>query len=472
MTATQTTVSYSPTDLDLDLRWWAAANYLTVAPDLPAAQRSAARAPHARAHQAPARSVTGAPAPGLSMIYTLLNRLIRETGTTGSTSPARATAARPGRRRLPRGHVLRGLPAHRRGRGSACVRCSGSSPRPAASRATSASRRPGSIHEGGELGYALVHAAGAAFDHPDLLVACVVGDGEAETGPLAASWRLPASSTRGATARCCRSCTSTATRSPARPCSGGTTTRTSTAFLRSQGWDPVVVAGDDPADGVPAPVCRAAQRPRADPDLQTRARSEGASSPTGRRRWPAIVLRTPKGWTGPRRGRRRRRSRARSAPTRCRCRASRRTPSTCALLEEWLRSYRPEDAVRRGRPPGPRAARPGARRATCGCPPSPYANGGRLTPGPADPRPAARTQVPVEVPGRLGATRHPDRSASCCATSTRRRRPPTAAGRSGCSAPTRRPATGCSAVFEADRPVPAGARPGRDRRPPRSRRAG
>ena len=51
---------------------------------------------------------------------------------------------------------------------------------------------PGSIHEGGELGYALVHAAGAAFDHPDLLVACVVGDGEAETGPLAASWKIPA----------------------------------------------------------------------------------------------------------------------------------------------------------------------------------------------------------------------------------------------------------------------------------------
>jgi len=63
---------------------------------------------------------------------------------------------------------------------------------------------PGSIHEGGELGYALAHAYGAAFDNPDLLVACVIGDGEAETGPLAAS--------------CCRSCTSTATRSPTPPC--------------------------------------------------------------------------------------------------------------------------------------------------------------------------------------------------------------------------------------------------------------
>ena len=66
--------------------------------------------------------------------------------------------------------------------------CSGSSRSRAGSRATSRRRRPGSIHEGGELGYALAHAYGAAFDNPDLLVACVVGDGEAETGPLATSW--------------------------------------------------------------------------------------------------------------------------------------------------------------------------------------------------------------------------------------------------------------------------------------------
>ena len=66
---------------------------------------------------------------------------------------------------------------------------------------------PGSIHEGGELGYALVHAFGAAFDNPDLLVACVVGDGEAETGPLAAAGTRTSSSTRGPTAPCCRCCT-------------------------------------------------------------------------------------------------------------------------------------------------------------------------------------------------------------------------------------------------------------------------
>jgi xylulose-5-phosphate/fructose-6-phosphate phosphoketolase len=66
---------------------------------------------------------------------------------------------------------------------------------------------PGSIHEGGELGYSLAHAYGAAFDNPDLIVACVIGDGEAETGPLAGSWHSNSSSTPRPTARCCRSCT-------------------------------------------------------------------------------------------------------------------------------------------------------------------------------------------------------------------------------------------------------------------------
>ncbi len=65
---------------------------------------------------------------------------------------------------------------------------------------------PGSIHEGGELGYALSHAYGAAFDNPDLIVACVIGDGEAETGPLATAGIRTNFSTRRATARCCRSC--------------------------------------------------------------------------------------------------------------------------------------------------------------------------------------------------------------------------------------------------------------------------
>ena len=93
-----------------------------------------------------------------------------------------------GGQRLPRRHLQRNLSAHQPGRSKACSACSSSSPSPAAFPATSRRKRPGSIHEGGELGYSLSHAFGAAFDNPDLLVACVVGDGEAETGPLATSW--------------------------------------------------------------------------------------------------------------------------------------------------------------------------------------------------------------------------------------------------------------------------------------------
>jgi len=80
---------------------------------------------------------------------------------------------------------------------------------------------PGSIHEGGELGYCLAHAYGAVFDNPDLIVACVIGDGEAETGPLAASWHSNKFINPARMGQCCRSCTSTATRSPTpRSCPG------------------------------------------------------------------------------------------------------------------------------------------------------------------------------------------------------------------------------------------------------------
>ena len=101
---------------------------------------------------------------------------------------AGARRTRPRRQRLPRGHRDRGLLASHAGRGRPQASCSASSRSRAASVPTSHPRRPGSIHEGGELGYALSHAYGAVFDDPNLLVFCVIGDGEAETGPLAASW--------------------------------------------------------------------------------------------------------------------------------------------------------------------------------------------------------------------------------------------------------------------------------------------
>ncbi|TIV06550.1 MAG: phosphoketolase, partial [Mesorhizobium sp.] len=157
---------------------------------------------------------------------------------------------------------------------------------------------PGSIHEGGELGYALVHAFGAAFDNPDLVVACVVGDGEAETGPLAAAWHSnkflnPASD--GAVL-------------PILHLNGykianpTILARIPEDELRSlfvgYGYEPLFVEGDDPAamhERMAAVLDAAMERIRA---IQQSARS-GQARDAGRPVWPMIILRSPKGWTGP-----------------------------------------------------------------------------------------------------------------------------------------------------------------------------
>jgi len=198
---------------------------------------------------------------------------------------------------------------------------------------------PGSIHEGGELGYSLAHAHGAAFDNPDLLVACVVGDGEAETGPLAASWL------------------STAFVDPARDGAvlpilhlNGYKIANPTvlaripeedllALLRGHGYEPYVVAGDDPAQ-VHRIMAAALDWALDDiAGIQHAARAGGA---TGRVRWPMIVLRTPKGWTGPRE--------VDGVPVEGTWRAHqvplsdvRTDPARLAALETWLRSYRPDE---------------------------------------------------------------------------------------------------------------------------------
>ncbi len=155
---------------------------------------------------------------------------------------------------------------------------------------------PGSIHEGGELGYSLSHAFGAAFDNPDLVVACVVGDGEAETGPLATSWQ----STKfldpvgdGAVL-------------PILHLNGYKISNPTVLarieheeleqFLRGCGWDPYFVEGHDPEDMhelMATTLDRAIERIR---EVQADARERGT---TTRPRWPMIVLRSPKGWTGP-----------------------------------------------------------------------------------------------------------------------------------------------------------------------------
>src|SRR5206468_7551157 len=156
---------------------------------------------------------------------------------------------------------------------------------------------PGSIHEGGELGYSLSHAFGAAFDNPDLLVACVVGDGEAETGPLATSWhsnKFLDPVTDGAVL-------------PILHLNGYKIANPTVlaripeeelvSLLRGYGWEPAIVAGDEP-EQVHRDLAVALESAFDEIDrIQRRAREEGES---GRPTWPMLVLRTPKGWTGPR----------------------------------------------------------------------------------------------------------------------------------------------------------------------------
>jgi len=231
---------------------------------------------------------------------------------------------------------------------------------------------PGSIHEGGELGYALVHASGAAFDNPGLLVACVVGDGEAETGPLAASWHfnkflnpvrdgavLPILHLNGYKI--------------AGPTVLGRMPHDELeALFVGYGYEPHFVEGDDPvkmhrlmAATLDAVMSRIHK-------IQHEARANGFRK---RPRWPMIVLRTPKGWTGPKV--------VDGKPVENTCR-SHQVPISdmdreehIKLLESWMKSYKPEELFdKTGKlvPDLAELAPSGARRMGA----NPHANGGLL----------------------------------------------------------------------------------------------
>jgi len=198
---------------------------------------------------------------------------------------------------------------------------------------------PGSIHEGGELGYALVHAYGAVFDNPDLIAACVVGDGEAETGPLAASWHsnkflnpvndgavLPILHLNGY-----------------KIANPTVLARISNDELRDlftgYGYKPYFVEGDDP--DVMHPLMAATLDKAFDDiaNIQRDARTNGFSE---RPTWPMIVLRTPKGWTGPKEvdGQKTEGSwRSHQVPFADLAKK----PGHVKLLSEWMQSYKPEE---------------------------------------------------------------------------------------------------------------------------------
>ena len=230
---------------------------------------------------------------------------------------------------------------------------------------------PGSIHEGGELGYSLAHAYGAAFDNPDLLVCCVVGDGEAETGPLATSWHSNKFLNPARTVPSFRSSISTATRSPTRR--SGADRRRGTA-VAARGVRPHLhlVEGDDP-DAMHQRMAHMLDKIFDEiAAIQREARDEGH---TKRPRWPMIVLRTPKGWTGPKRSTGLR-SRARGARTRCRSPQHARTRASRAArdVDEELPARRALRRKRHARARARCACRRGYRRMSA----NPHANGGML----------------------------------------------------------------------------------------------
>jgi xylulose-5-phosphate/fructose-6-phosphate phosphoketolase len=261
---------------------------------------------------------------------------------------------------------------------------------------------PGSIHEGGELGYVLVHAFGAAFDNPDLLVAAVIGDGEAETGPLEGSWKgvnflnpardgavLPILHLNGY-------------KISGPTVLGRESDETIAALLQGHGYNAHFVSGDDPMTVHRQLAATLESAYLRIVEIQREARNKGFSQ---RPVWPAIVLRTPKGWTCP--------QAVDGVPVEGTFRAHqvplatvRENPEHLKMLEAWMRSYRPEelfDAGGRLRAEYAELAPRGTRRMGA----NPHANGGELT-------------VPLELPDYVAYAVAVPKPATVRAESTRR----------------------------------------------------
>jgi xylulose-5-phosphate/fructose-6-phosphate phosphoketolase len=235
---------------------------------------------------------------------------------------------------------------------------------------------PGSIHEGGELGYSLSHAFGAAFDNPGLIVACVIGDGEAETGPLATAWhsnKFLSPIHDGAVL-------------PILHLNGYKISNPTVLariedseldqFLRGCGWQPIFVSGDDPDEMHRLMAAALDEAIASIGQIQDHARGTGDANPNSRPRWPMIVLKSPKGWTGPK------------VIDGLQIEGTFRSHQVPLLvdsdhlehvgqLESWMRSYRPEelfDADGRLIPELAELAPEGDRRMGA----NPHANGGIL----------------------------------------------------------------------------------------------
>ncbi|WP_239478938.1 phosphoketolase family protein [Lichenicola cladoniae] len=349
--------------------WWHAANYLSVGQvyllDNPLLDE-----PLTRSHVKPRLLGHWGTTPGLNFVYVHLNRVIRERdlnivfvagpghgapglvantwleGTYSEIYPE-VSQDREGMRRLFRQFSFPGgIPSH------------------------AAPDTPGSIHEGGELGYSLSHSFGAVLDNPDLLVACVVGDGEAETGPLATSWhgnKFIDAATDGAVLPILHLNGYKIANPTVLARIGNDELR---SLMEGYGYVPYFVEGDDP-EKMHDLMARTLDYVVADiAAIQQRARS----GVTERPRWPMIVLRSPKGWTGPKTvdGLKTEGSwRSHQVPF------TMEKPEHLGLLETWMHSYRPETLFTpegRLRPEIAALAPHGDKRMSA----NPHANGGLL----------------------------------------------------------------------------------------------
>ena len=352
--------------------YWRAANYLSVG-QIYLLDNALLREPLTSAHVKPRLLGHWGTTPGLNFVYAHLNRVIRASdldvlfvagpghggpavvanvyleGTYTEVYPQITRDAAGMKRLFKQFSFPGGIPSH------------------------VAPETPGSIHEGGELGYCLSHAFGAAFDNPDLLVACVVGDGEAETGPLATSWhsnKFLNPATDGAVL-------------PILHLNGYKIANPAVlariphaeldSLLRGYGYAPHFVEGDDPALMHPAmaaamDACVAEIR-----RIQAEARAGRLS---GRPTWPMIVLRSPKGWTCPKQIDGKRCEgywRSHQVPMG----AMYDNPEHVRILEAWMKGYRPEELFDESGAlvPALAALAPaGDRRMGA----NPHANGGRL----------------------------------------------------------------------------------------------
>ena len=316
--------------------YWRAANYLSVG-QIYLKDNALLDQPLERAHIKPRLLGHWGTTPGLNFLYVHLNRLITQNDL-DMIFVAGPGHGGPGVVAMTylEGSYTERYPAIERGR-DGLARLFRQFSWPGGIPSHVAPETPGSIHEGGELGYSLAHAYGAAFDNPELIVACVVGDGEAETGALAASWHANkfADPARDGTVLPILHLNGFKIANPTILARIGKAELTS--LLEGYGHEVFFVEGDDPA------TMHRAMAATLDTVLERIGdiRRTAKERPTERPRWPMIVLRTPKGWTGPKvvdglpvEGT----WRAHQVPI-----ASFDKPEHVQQLEAWMHSYRPRE---------------------------------------------------------------------------------------------------------------------------------